>query len=176
MSVDPFALQTNALKPSEVARRLGVERTTVYRWINSGKLPFVELGGTKYVLVAAYERFAERHTKSATLEEQAARYIGAGVEVEGDVDRYAGLALPSTETALSSSEGTAQSRSLDDVRQRLRAQLDAYETRFQVTSEHVHREYVVERRPHVHGVPDEVAAAWASCYAAYANLSLVHAH
>jgi len=176
MTVEPFAaLQNATLKPSEVARRLGVERTTVYRWINSGKLPSFELGGTTYILIAAYERFAERRKKRATREQQTARYIGEGVEFEGDVDLYAGLALPSTDTPQPLHEGTIETQALDEVRQRLREQLDAYETQFRIPSEHVHREYLVERRPHVHGVPDDVAGTWASCYAAYANLSLVHA-
>lgn len=176
MSVQPFALQSATLKPSEIARRLGVERGTVYRWINSGKLPAFELGGTKYVLVAAYERFVARRKKRATLEQQAARYIGEGVEAEGDVDLFAGLALPGTATTRTSAESAVEAQPLEEVRRRLREQLDAYEARFGVASEHVHREHIVERRPHVHGVPDDVVGAWARCYAAYANLSLIHAH
>lgn len=85
MPVDP-APPISALTASEVARRLDVRRTTVDGWISSGKLPFVEVHGTKHILVGAYERFAERRAKRETLEEQAARYIGAGVEVEGDAD------------------------------------------------------------------------------------------
>jgi len=173
--MEPFAtLQSATMKPSEVARRLDVERTTVYRWIKSGKLPSFELGGTTYVLVAAYERFAERRKKRVTLEQQAARYIGDGVEVDRDVDLYAGLAPSADQTPQHSHEGAVEARSLDDVRQRLHAQLNAYEARFRVASEHVHREYTVEGRPHVHGVPDDVVGTWASCYAAYASLSLVH--
>ncbi|MHB8631964.1 MAG: helix-turn-helix domain-containing protein [Candidatus Limnocylindria bacterium] len=180
MSVEPLAaLQQATLKPSDVARRLDVERTTVYRWIKSGKLPSFELSGTTYILIAAYERFAERRkkgTKRVTLEQQAARYIGQGVEVAGDVDLYAGLTFPSAEMPQTSHEAAIETQSINDVRRRLRQQLDAFETRFQIASEHVHREYLVERHPHVHGVPDDVAGTWASCYAAYASLSLVHAH
>ena len=173
--LQPFAvLQSATLKPSEVARRLGVERTTVYRWIKSGKLPSFELGGSTYILVVAYEHFAERHKKRTTLEQQAARYIGAGVEVEGDVDMYAGLPFPGS--ALHAvSETAAPTRSFGDVRQAIREQLDAYEARFGIPSERIHREVIVEHQSHVPGVPDDVAAAWASCYATYASLSLMHA-
>lgn len=33
------------LKVSEVARRLNLDKITVYRWIHSGKLRFFRLGG-----------------------------------------------------------------------------------------------------------------------------------
>lgn len=175
MTVESFAaLQNAALKPSEVARRLAVERTTVYRWIRSGKLPSFELGGTTYILISAYERFAERRRKRVSLEQQAAHHIGEGVEVEGEVDLYAGLPPLSAETPQPSRGTAIGTTSLDEVRQRLHEQLDAFEAQFKVASEHVHREHLVERRPHVHGVPDDVVGTWAGCYAAYASLSLVH--
>lgn len=174
MPLEPFVLQANALKASEVARRIGVERTTVYRWMSTGKLPFVEVGGTKYVLVGAYERFAERHAKRATLEEQAARYIGEGGEFAGEVALDTGLAAPSSREALISEDVGAYG-SPEDARQLLRATLDGYEARFGVTSEHVHRERIVEGHVQIEGVPDAVAASWAHCYSAYVSLSLIRA-
>jgi excisionase family DNA binding protein len=38
------------LRPTEVARRLGVHRNTVYRWIEGGHLPAFQLGGAKYAI------------------------------------------------------------------------------------------------------------------------------
>ena len=40
------ATPTEFLSPAEVARRLAVHRATVYRWIHTGELPAVRLGGT----------------------------------------------------------------------------------------------------------------------------------
>lgn len=170
MAIAPFTLQGAALRPRDIAKRLRVERTTVYRWIKSGELPAIEVGGTKYVLITAYERFVERRKKRATLEEQAERHIGAGVEMEGEVDRLAGLTVGRAQRA-----PTPVEPPLEDVRRQLKDRLDAYEARFGVASEHVHRQYLVERHRRVPGVPDDVLPAWASCYAAYADLSLVHA-
>lgn len=168
MTLTPFSLATAALKPSDIAGRLGVQRSTVYRWIKSGELPAIVVAGAKYVLIPAYERFVERYEKRATLEEQAARYIGEGVEVEGDVPmpRLAPGAEPRVQAA-------DLSHPADAVRERLERQLAAFEAQFQVTSERVHRLYVIERQLQVPGVPDEVVRQWAGCYAAYAELSLV---
>jgi excisionase family DNA binding protein len=38
------------LRPTDVARRLGVHRNTVYRLIESGELPAFQLGGRGYTL------------------------------------------------------------------------------------------------------------------------------
>src|SRR5689334_7481126 len=38
------------LRPTDVARRLNVHRNTVYRWIESGRLPAFQLGGAKFAL------------------------------------------------------------------------------------------------------------------------------
>jgi excisionase family DNA binding protein len=38
------------LRPTDVARQLGVHRNTVYRWIESGRLPAFQLGGAKYAV------------------------------------------------------------------------------------------------------------------------------
>lgn len=178
MSSVPFSLEKSALKPSQVAKRLGVEPSTVYRWLKSGELPFFEIGGTKYVLVAAYERFVERREKGVTIEEQAARYIGEGIVVEGEVDVLAGLSFPRAGTRHIAERDDPVETSLQAAaaaRGRLRADLDAYEARYGVTSEHVHREYLIEGHPRVQGVPDAVVPVWAQCYAAYASLALVPA-
>jgi excisionase family DNA binding protein len=47
------------LRPTDVARQLGVHRNTVYRWIESGHLPAFQLGGAKYA-VRIDERELER--------------------------------------------------------------------------------------------------------------------
>lgn len=170
MAVTPFSLATAALKPADIADRLGVQRSTVYRWIKSGELPAIVVAGAKYVLIPAYERFVERYEKRATIEEQAARYIGEGVEVEGDVP----MPRLAPDAARALTPGTPQPA--DAVRDHLKRELDALEARFGLASERVHRLYVIDRQPHVAGVPDEVVPQWAGCYAAYAELSLVLAH
>lgn len=171
MAVAPFALRTSALKPGDIAARLGVEPSTVYRWIRSGALPAIEVGGAKYVLIPAYERFIERRTKGVSIDEQAERYIGSGVEVEGEVDLLDGLDLP---IARPSGRPVAPlALAVEALRGQLKQQLDAYEARFDVPSERVHRSFVVDRQPHIEGVPDDVISQWASFYAAYLDLSLV---
>lgn len=118
MSVAPFRSDQVLLKPSDIAKRLRVDRTTVYRWMDRGELPFIEIAGTRRVLAAAFDRFAERRKKGVSLEEQAARYIGEGVEVEGEVDLRAGLP--------GAAKGPAPARKgrtpdpLEDLRLRLR--------------------------------------------------------
>lgn len=173
MTTAPFALRDAALKPGDIAARLAVQPSTVYRWIKSGELPAVEVAGAKYVLVTAYERFVERHKKGVTIEEQAERYIGSGVEVDGEVDMLAGLNLPIASASMPTEE--PPTLEIEDLRSRLKQQLDAYEARFHVVSERVHRLYVVERQPQIEGVPDDVIPQWAGFYAAYLDLSLVPA-
>ena len=165
MTLTPFSLATAALKPSDIATRLGVQRSTVYRWIKDEELPAIEVAGAKYVLIPAYERFVERYQKRATLEEQAARYIGEGVEVEGDV--------PMPRPAAPAAGWDESAHPADAVRERLERELAAFEAQFRVPSERVHRLYVIERQLQVPGVPDDVVPQWAGCYAAYAELSLV---
>lgn len=168
MALTTFSLATSALKPRDIADRLGVQRSTVYRWIRSGELPAIVVAGAKYVLIPAYERFVERYEKRATLEEQAARYIGEGVEVEGDVP------MPRVAAAAATRDRAAVfAHPADAVRERLERELAAFEAQFRVSSERVHRLYVIERQLQVPGVPDEVVPQWAGCYAAYAELSLV---
>lgn len=170
MTVQPFSLESVALKPRDIAARLGVERSTVYRWIKSGELPTITVAGAKYVLAPAYERFVERYQKRATIEEQAARYIGEGEEVEGTVP------VPRLRTRAEhelTREGPSTGLPADELREQLRRQLATFEQRFNVSSEHVHRVYVVERQRHIAGIPDEIVPQWAGCYAAYAELALV---
>ncbi len=178
MTIAPFALQTAALRPSDIAERLAVEPSTVYRWIKSGELPAIEIAGAKYVLIPAYERFVERHKKGVTIEEQAKRDIGLGFEMEyeGEFDLLEGLRLPIAQaSAPSGVPAGSPTLVIEDVRVQLRQQLDTLEARFHIPSERVHRLYFVERQPRVEGVPDDLLAQWASAYAAYLNLSLVPA-
>jgi len=181
MTIAPFSLQTAALKPSDIADRLGVETSTVYRWIRSGELPVIEVAGAKYVLLPVYERFVERHKKHATIEEQAARYIGQGFEGknEGEFEPLEGLNLPVQIAQAPVPSGVlaaASAEGIEDVRVDLKQRLDAFEARYHVASERVHRLYFVEHQARVEGVPDDLVAQWAGAYAAYLNLSLVSAH
>lgn len=178
MTLAPFSLQTAALKPGDIAERLAVEPSTVYRWIRSGELPSFELVGTKYVLVSAYERFLERRDKGVTIEEQAERDIGAGFEEEhaGAFDPLDGLELAIRLGSVTEPDVTTRGFSepvIENARARLKDQLDAFERQYHVASERVHRLYVAEGQPQVEGVPDEIVPEWARTYAAYLSLSLV---
>lgn len=180
MTLAPFSLKSAALRPGDIAERLAVEPSTVYRWIRSGELPAFEIAGAKYVLVSAYERFLERREKGVTIEEQAERYIGDGFEEEHEdaFDPLEGLELPipvGRPVTVDLPSVSAES-ALEDVRARLRDQLDAFERQYRIASERVHRLYFVEHRPHVEGVPDEFVPRWAGAYAAYLDLSLAAAH
>lgn len=173
MAVAPFSLQSAALKPGDIATRLDVEPSTVYRWMRDGELASIEVAGAKYVLATAYERFLERRNKGVTIEEQAERHIGAGFveEYDGEFDPLEGLSSP-----IQPRSGVAASPAdvIDDARARFREQLDQLEARFGVPSERIHR-LRVEGQPHVEGVPDDLYEQWATIYAAYLELSLVHA-
>ena len=179
MTIEPFSLQTSALRPSDIAERLAVEPSTVYRWIKSGELPAIEIVGAKYVLIPAYERFLERRESGATIEEQAKRDIGPGFEeeYEGEFDPLEGLRLPIAQGSTpTGAPAGSPLPAIEDVRVQLRQQLDALEASFHIPSERVHRLYFVERRPDIKGGPDaDILAQWASAYAAYMSLSLVPA-
>lgn len=178
MAIARFSLQTAAVKPGDIAIRLDVEPSTVYRWIRTGELPAFEVAGAKYILAPAYERFLERHKKGVTLEEQAQRHIGPGFdeEYEGEFDPLEGLSLPIRVPSADHDRGPiSPAAAIEDARGQLRQQLDALEARFGAPSERIHRLYFVERQPHVEGVADELYSQWASLYAAYLELSLVHA-
>ncbi len=161
------------LKPGDIAKRLGVEPSTVYRWIRSGELPAFDVAGAKYVLVGALERFLERRDKGVTIEEQAERDIGPGFqeEYEDAFDPLEGLDLPIP--IATHADALAATPAIDDARARLKALLDGFEARYRVASERVHRLYLVEHQSRVEGVPDELVAQWAGAYAAYQSLSLV---
>ena len=163
MTSAPFRLDRAVLRPAEIAARLHVSRTTVYRWMGSGELPPVEIAGTRYVTVAAYEGFVERRKKRMTLAEQAARDIGEGPEVEGEVDMLAGLELHPRDAALPAGDVLA-------TRERLRARLAHFENDYGLPSERVHREYLVEGH-RIPAVPDAVADTWGHLYATYASLA-----
>lgn len=181
VTVAPFSLQTAALRPSDIAERLGVETSTVYRWIKSGELPSIEVAGSKYVLIPAYERFVERHKKGVTIEEQAERYIGPGFveEYEGEFDPLEGLRLPipvAHAGATAAAAAAVAAPAIEEARVQLKQQLDDLEARYRIPSERVHRLYLIEHQPRVEGVPDDVIAKWAGTYAAYLSLSLVSAY
>lgn len=181
MTLAPFSLQTAALKPSDIARRLDVEASTVYRWMRSGELPAIDVAGAKYVLIPAYERFLERRNRGVTIEQQAERHIGAGFEEEHEdaFDPLEGLELPipvGPAAAPTIAPSVAVTPAIEDARGRLKEQLDEFERRYHVASERVHRLYFVEHQAHVEGVPDELVAQWAGAYAAYLNLSLAAAY
>ena len=54
---------TELLSPAEVARRLGVHRGSVYRWIGDGELPALRLGqdGPLRVRGDALEEWLQQH-------------------------------------------------------------------------------------------------------------------
>lgn len=86
-------MKRELLTAEDIALRCGVTADKVHEWLKSGDLPGIVLEGKSYVTLPAFERFEERHLTGITLEEQAERYIGAGFEVEGEVDLLAGLNL-----------------------------------------------------------------------------------
>ena len=52
------------VKPSEVARRLGVSRQAIYKWLDEGKLRGARFGRSVRVLRASVEEF-ERDARMA---------------------------------------------------------------------------------------------------------------
>jgi len=44
----------------EVARRLGLSRSVVYQFVQSGSLPSLKIGGSRRIAVADLERFVQR--------------------------------------------------------------------------------------------------------------------
>lgn len=55
----------------EAARRLGLGRSMVYRFIESGSLPSLKIGGSRRIVVADLERFVQR------LREESGSGVGA---------------------------------------------------------------------------------------------------
>ena len=50
------------LKPSEIARRLGVTRGAVYKWIREGKIEVVYVGSERRITQRAIESFIKQST------------------------------------------------------------------------------------------------------------------
>jgi excisionase family DNA binding protein len=50
----------NYIRPSEIARRLDLHRTTVYKLIKDGELPAIRIGHAVRVPVHAYEAYLNR--------------------------------------------------------------------------------------------------------------------
>ena len=46
-----------AFRPAEAARALGVGRTTLYAWLNEGRIASFSVGATRLIPVAEIERF-----------------------------------------------------------------------------------------------------------------------
>jgi excisionase family DNA binding protein len=60
------------LKPSEVARRLDVHRSTIYKWMDDGELPSVRVGPkTRRIPVGALDAYIERQQDGAVQRERA---------------------------------------------------------------------------------------------------------
>jgi len=56
--------EPDLLSQADVAHRLGVSRTTVWRLVRSGQLPVVHVGARALVPRTAVERFIEDRTSS----------------------------------------------------------------------------------------------------------------
>jgi len=60
------------LKPSEVARRLNVHRSTIYSWMDDGTLPSVWVGPkARRIPAGAFETYMERRREGAEQRERA---------------------------------------------------------------------------------------------------------
>lgn len=56
------------LTPSAVARRLGVSRSTVCRWMTEGALPWTRIAGRRRIPAAALRTWMEAQTAAALSE------------------------------------------------------------------------------------------------------------
>jgi len=57
MKINPKILQKGKVVPViEAANEIGVHFTTLYRWVQSGKIVFVSFGDTIFIPVAEVER------------------------------------------------------------------------------------------------------------------------
>lgn len=61
------------LRVVEVADQLGVSRATVARWVASGVLPHVAIGGVRLIRPGQLERFLADHTEGDALATRRAR-------------------------------------------------------------------------------------------------------
>jgi excisionase family DNA binding protein len=67
-----FTEATELLSPAEVARRLGVHRGTVYRYLQEGEFPAIRLGETGPLRVRSdvLEKWLQQQTLTPTREEE----------------------------------------------------------------------------------------------------------
>jgi len=54
--------QRRILAKHEVAQRLGVGRTTVYRMVKDGEIPYVQIGGRRYIYEDLLEEWIQKQT------------------------------------------------------------------------------------------------------------------
>lgn len=65
--------EDNYLRPRDIADRLGLHRTTVYKLIKAGELPHIRIGEAVRVPAAAFHAYLDRQEAAAT--EAAAAYV-----------------------------------------------------------------------------------------------------
>lgn len=67
MKINPEILQKGKVVPViEAANEIGVHFTTLYRWVQSGKIVFVSFGDTIFIPVAEVERINNERNRKAT--------------------------------------------------------------------------------------------------------------
>ncbi len=54
-----------AVNPKRAAKMLDVSRTTIYRWMESGKIQSFKIGSARRILVAELEALVERAMEQA---------------------------------------------------------------------------------------------------------------
>lgn len=66
MKINPETLQRGKVVPIiEAANELGVHFTTLYRWVQSGKIVFVSFGDTIFIPQAEVERIKNKKNEQA---------------------------------------------------------------------------------------------------------------
>jgi len=66
MKINPETLQRGKVVPIiEAANEIGVHFTTIYRWVQSGKIVFVSFGDTIFIPVAEVERIKNKKNEQA---------------------------------------------------------------------------------------------------------------
>ena len=67
VKINPEILQKGKVVPViEAANEIGVHFTTLYRWVQSGKIVFVSFGDTIFIPVAEVERKKGERNEQAT--------------------------------------------------------------------------------------------------------------